>query len=272
MAAGHQLSAAASPRSPPSFLGLPAEIRLAIYEYLLVDPAHQVVSIRSEDHESYARRKRLASTKRLRSSYWVKAGPYRTMSAETSYVLQNGVEIHPAILGVSRQIHAEAAYLLYGSYVFDFSIDVESAVPFFEDRTPIGREAIRRIHLEKRAWPYIRNFDKYEWSTVCAYIAERLRLQYLGLGVFGGKVDENYYMVTKTFEKSDFCEISKFDGMEWVEELVAIKGLQNLDIKTIWEVCPLPCSNGLAFFADFSASIEKGFAEYLRENMLVSAA
>ena len=74
--------------------------------------------------------------------------------------------------------------------------------------------------------------------------------------------------MTDTFEKADFKEIERFEGMEWMSQLVAIKGLQRLDIKTIWEICPPPRSNALAFFVNFSASIEKGFAEYLREHML----
>jgi hypothetical protein len=76
----------------------------------------------------------------------------------------------------------------------------------------------------------------------------------------------------QVFAKSDFGLISRFEGMEWVRQLCAIKGLRSLDVGAIWEVCPPPCSNALAFFVSFSESIEGGFAEFLRENMVAGAA
>ena len=259
-------------RKPLTFLTLPAEVRLLIYEHLVVDRAYPVLDIRSEEPEEYARRKRNGSLWR-RTPYFIKAKPHRLQSAQTTYMLQPGPKIYAAVLGVNRQIHSEAAHLLYSSHIFDFATDVESAVPFFEDRTPTSLAAIRRINIAKRAWPYTREFDRYEWSGVCHYIATRLQLQSMGLGVFGGKVDESHCYEPRKFEKTDFQHIAQFDGMEWMGEVVmAIRGLQALDIKAIWEVCPKPCSNGLFFFADFSANIEKGFAEYLRENMVVGAA
>ena len=244
-------------RAPPTFLSLPSEIRLIVYELLLVDAA----------------RKYSCDVPRQRTSYWVKAG-LRSATLETSYVAHRAPELHTAILFANHQIHAEAVQVLYRSYVFDFGSDVEGVVPFLSDLTAPALAAIRRMNLVKRALPYTRDFDRYEWSTVCEFLAKRLELQHLGLGVAGGKptVTDHGTAAVDTFNKSDFKLIAKFDGMEWMQELVAIKGLRNLDIRTIWEVCPPPCSNALAFFVNFSASIECGFAEYLRENMVAGAA
>ena len=48
-----------------------------------------------------------------------------------------------------------------------------------------------------------------------------------------------------------------------------IKGLQELDVRAVVEHCP-PASNSMAMaaFVRFSASVESGFAQFLRQAML----
>lgn len=77
------------------------------------------------------------------------------------------------------------------------------------------------------------------------------------------------------YTKADFALISKLEDMdedmEWVRHFGAIKGLRVLNVKALLEHCPIPGSKKMAFFVNFSASIEKGFTDYLRSLMLVPA-
>ena len=232
-------------------------------------------------------------------------GRLRSSTLSTSYKLKSNPGLHPSILLTNRQIHAEAAHLLYSQHTFDFDLDVESVVPFLSDLTPHARRSIRHVNIIKRALPYTKDFDRYEWSDLCSYLSTQCSLQQLDLQVVGGKVPSSQTMravgfgpntvttinshlggqsvdmlvkeeqgktATKGFQKGDFGLISGFEGMEWVRQLCKIKGLRCLDIRTIWENCPPPCSNALAFFVSFSESIEGSFAEFLRENMVAGAA
>ena len=212
------------------------------------------------------------SRQRLRSTYNVQIGhPDRLESFRTSYALINKPNIHAAILRTNKQIYEEASHVLYSSYIFDFAQDVESVIPFLTDRTPFALSSIRKLNLVKRSPTSSRYFDQSEWNAACDFISTHLELQHLGLGVFGGTATTTSY-VKDTFVKSDFNFITLFENMEWVRHLLAVRGLKRLDIRTIWEACPMPTSNALGFFVNFSASIEKGFAEYLREKMVTSAA
>jgi hypothetical protein len=59
-----------------------------------------------------------------------------------------------------------------------------------------------------------------------------------------------------------------FDGVEWVREFLLIRGLKELEVIPMIEHAPHPKSEAMLFFLAFSASIDKGFTEYLREEML----
>jgi hypothetical protein len=60
----------------------------------------------------------------------------------------------------------------------------------------------------------------------------------------------------------------RHEDLDWVWELLSIKGIRSLDIGSEIHHCPPSHSKAMAFFAAFSASIEKGFAEFLRAEML----
>jgi hypothetical protein len=189
---------------------------------------------------------------------------------ETSYFLAFNPGIYSTILGVSHQVHAEASHVLYGSHIFDFDQDIESAVPFFSDLTPLSRSFVKHVNITQRALPYRKNFDKFEWTIICEYISINLQLKKLGLGIVGGIPEHHYDLII--YQKSDFKIISKTESMEWIQELCAIKGLEDLEVKTHWDSCPPPVSKGIAEYLTFSASIEDGFAEYLREHLVVKVA
>ncbi|MCJ1335214.1 hypothetical protein MMC09_000482 [Bachmanniomyces sp. S44760] len=251
-----------------SFLLLPAEIRLKVYSLLLGNQGDETLAIRTEDIAMYESRK---PENRSRSSYRVMAGRFRAQSIKTTYYLESNPGIFPSILSVNRQIHQEASHVLYGGHVFDFNMDIESAIPFLSDLTPCALSSIKRINILQRALPYMKDFDRCEWNNLCTFISDHMQLQKLGLGILGG-VSPTMPEHLDTFIKSDFFVISKFEGMEWMTQLTTIKGLQSLDIKAYLQHCPPPSSNAMLFFVNFSASIESGFAEYLREQMVARAA
>ena len=250
--------------SPTTFLTLPSEIRLAIYDILLTNHQHKVLNIRSEDPAKYE----LNKEEQCRTPYRIMSDRFRSRSIETSYTLLFNPGIYASILSVNKQIHQEAAHVLYSSHIFDFYTDIESVVPFLSDLTPSTRTSIKRINITKRALPYVKNFDSCEWRSVCEFVSKNMKLTQLGLGILGGKTAIPY-SEGDIYAKSDFSTITTFEGMDWVTQLAAIKGLENLDVKAHLQHCPVPVSNAMAFFVNFSASIEYGFAEYLRELMVV---
>ena len=250
------------------FMQIPAEIRLMIYKLLLVNEQERTLSIRTEDPTDCASPH---LKQRRRSSYRIMADRFRARSIETTYHLPSDLAIYPSILGVNRQIHTEASHVLYSEHIFDFDKDVEAVVPFLQDLTTEARSSIKRIHIVKRALPYLKDFDHCEWRSVCAYLSDSMELVQLGLGVLGGK-PASQWEAKETYDKSDFYLISRFEGMEWMNQLAAIKGLQHLDVKAHPQHCPPPMSNAMAFFVTFSASIESGFAEYLRSEMVLQGA
>jgi len=250
-----------------TLLSLPAEIRLHIYDLLLVNHDSQIMSIRSEEPAVFEDKK---SSNRRRATYRIMSGRFRACSIETTYHLITKSDIYPSILGVSKQIHDEASHVLYSSHIFDFGKNVESVIPFFRDITPTARLSVRRVNIVQRALPYIKEFDRCEWRSVCKFISENLELTQLGLGILGG-VPGAQWTSLDLYEKTAFEDITKFEGMEWVRQVANIKGLRNLEVKAHMEHCPPPQSNSMTFFVNFSASIEKGFADYLRELMVIGS-
>ena len=70
------------------------------------------------------------------------------------------------------------------------------------------------------------------------------------------------------FSVGDFKLVMGFDNMEWARQLSQIKGLGVLNVKAIMENCPPPQSSMMVFFVNFSASIERGFREYMTSVMV----
>ena len=258
-----------------AFLNVPAEIRLIIYKLLLSDHKDMTLRIRTEVPSIYERRKREI---RRRSKFRYIADRMRSRSAESTYCLDRSPgDIYSSILGVNQQTHAEASYVLYSQHTFDFGMDIECILPFLQDLTPVARSSIKCMNLVKRSLPYTKDFDHCEWRNACAFISQNLRLVQLDLYVEGGTPSlahkpALYWKQKSTYSKADFALIARLDemdeDMEWMKHCVAIKGLQVLNVKAILQHCPIPGSKAMAFFVNFSASIETGFAEYLRSLMV----
>ena len=205
----------------------------------------------------------------------------RSRSAESTYFLdRNPGSIHSSILGVNQHIHAEASHVLYSQHIFDFGMDIESILPFLQDLTPAAISSIKHMNIIKRSLPYTKDFDRCEWRNACAFISQNLRLVQLNLYVEGGTPSlanrpALYWKQKSTYSKADFALIARLDemdeDMEWMKHVVAIKDLQVLNVKALLQHCPVPGSKAMAFFVNFSASIEIGFAEYLRSLMVAKS-
>lgn len=241
----------------------------------------------------------------LRSKLSIRTSRFRARTMQTTYVLPRNPGIHAAILSTCRQCHAEAAPLLYGGHSFSFSTHVEAVEPFLADLTPYSRSCIREIGLVKRGLPYEREFDRAEWAGACRYLADPvsqlLSLRKLNLGVVAGCPGPTGWGDVREFSKEDFmfhlgamgkegtrtppelqwrdlrgvrysvgvttAEENEWRGMDWVGELLAIQGLENVEVGAIVEHCPPPMSERMEFWVAFSKSVQNGFAEYIIDGL-----
>jgi len=293
------LASDASADSP--FFRLPTEVRLMIYEHLLVRSTHALdvpqttsfasimptapdyyryepssgastpttssthtLKIRTEDPLSYAQRQ----PTHLRSHFLIKSDRFRARCMPTTYHLLSNPSLHPSILGASQRIHAEAAETFFSQYTFDFDTHVEAVIPFLSDLTPHARSCVRSIRLVKRALPYEKEFDRAEWAAALEYIAEHVPIQALSLGIVAGKPGPNGWDFVVPYGVVDWEFVKDMDGMEWVRDLLGIKTLKSLEVDAVVEHCPPPMSTAMARYIKFSASVDGSFAEFLRGRML----
>lgn len=248
---------------PSYFMRVPSEIRLMIYDILFDDKNQKTLEIRNQDPEAYKRR-----AKPFRTSYRVIGRDLARQSRPTTYCLTSDADIHTSIMGVNRKIHKETAHLLYGTHTFSFGRDIEACVSFLSDLTPQSRPLICEISLVKQGSVYSRDYDRCEWSRLCESLAES-NLETLNLTVEGGRPRLGWDGLPE-FTVGDFKTMSeiRYEPLEWVWEMLLIKGLKNLVIDSEIHHCPPTHSTAMSFFAAFSSSIERGFSEYLQGQML----
>lgn len=287
------------------FLRLPAEIRLMIYHLLLV-PSQEcvlaasntkrtaclsyydyepneankilgpILQIRTLDpfHEPSALRPALHESSHLRRARFAIRDHYRARTMKTTYTVENNPGIYANILGACRQIHAEAAPVLYGAYTWDFDTHVEAIVPFFMDLSPLARKSVRRVGLVKKAMPYEREFDRCEWDISTSFLAQSLpSLRRLELGVVAGKPGPQGWDELPQWRKEELKILVRrsWDGLEWVAQVARIK-IESVGVRAIVEHCLPPNSESMAFWVSLSKSLEGGFADWLREMMVVNGA
>ena len=227
-------------------------------------------------------------------------GPFLTTTTPTTYrVLLSTYTMHlrhtvPSLLALNHQIHAEASKVLYSTYTFSFHTSIEAAVPFLSDLTPSARSHIRYLSLTKKGLPYTKEFDRSEWTSLCEYLAAHqspsqpnvepttafpFTLRTIHLNVIAGKPDLGWAtinpitandFVTMTRMRNDwgFGSLGGVD-LDWAEQLMQIKGLQEIRIKALVEHCARPVSEKQAFWVAFSKSVEEGeFEKWLRGSMV----
>ncbi|KAF2766255.1 hypothetical protein EJ03DRAFT_181786 [Teratosphaeria nubilosa] len=238
------------------------------------DLAHPHLLIRTIDPDRYRKRYPDSYPTPIRSKYSVRCDHFRSACKSTTYHCVNNprFEDQLSILRVNKMIHAEAAELLYGSYTFDFDTHVEAIVPFLSDLTPFARSCIKSVRLVKRALAYEKEFDRCEWSNALRYLTSSstgVSLRKLELGVVAGRPGANGWDRVAVYNKNDMKLLSGLEGYEWMQYLLEFRGLQQLEVQPVIEHCPPGgTSMALAGYIRFSASVEIGFREYLREQLL----
>jgi hypothetical protein len=172
----------------------------------------------------------------------------------------------------NKQIHSEIAELLYGHFTFDFDNHVEAIVPFMQDLTPFSRSCIKSVRVVKRSLAYEKEFDKCEWTNAmqCLGSAETgLSLQDLDLGIVAGRPGPNGWDMIPAYGAGEFGWLKDMEGMEWLRDLLELRGLQKLSVTPIIEHCPPAASSrAMAGYIRFSASIEDGLSKFLMGEML----
>ena len=239
-------------------------------------------------------------------------GPFLTTTTPTTYrILLSPYTAHlrhtvPSLLSINRQIHAETSKILYSTYTFSFHTSIEAAVPFLSDLTPVSRSHIKHLSVTKKALPYTKEFDRAEWESLCAYLADASKapasspttnantswvdpqniqtapsmfLQTLHLNIIAGRPDngwehivaptaQDYATMMRMKQQWGGGSVSEID-LEWVEQLMRIQGLRDISIKALVEHGARPVSEKLAFWVAFSKSVDEGgFREWVRNVMV----
>lgn len=145
--------------------------------------------------------------------------------------------------------------------------------------TPHARKSVRSIRMVKRALPYTKDFDSAEWRAATEYMAQNLPgLSRLSLGIVAGKPGGggggdggDGWVGVEPYTATDLVYMQDTDGMEWIQDLLRIKGLERLDVDAVVEHCPPPMSKAMERYVRFSASVGGTFSEFLRERMVTRA-
>jgi hypothetical protein len=249
------------------FMRIPGEVRLMIYSLLLDDHSQKIFEIRNEDSLRYK-----ARGPHKRTVYRVMARDLVRASKTTTYTLITKADMHTSIMAVNRKIHQETSHILYGNRTFSFGRDIEAIVPFFSDMTKSNRSMIREISLIKQGSVYCRDYDRCEWKAVCEFLKDHMHMESLKLVVEGGRPSMGWVAIPE-YTVADFKTLStvRYEALEWVWELLSIKGLRKLDVSAEMHHCPPSHSSAMSFFAAFSSSIETGFAQFLRSEMITGS-
>jgi hypothetical protein len=98
---------------------------------------------------------------------------------------------------------------------------------------------IQKISLVKQGQVFSRDYDQCEWPTVYDFLREDMRLGSLNLTVEGGRPRLGWDNMP-VYSAADYKTMSsiKYEGLEWVWQLLSIKGIRNLEISSEIHFCP----------------------------------
>lgn len=275
-------------------LAIPTEIRLEIYKYLLDDGGAQWLSFEnktthltspsspaSSPHAvptccaAGSTKQPTTTTRRTRYHVMQRAPMCQQRCYQTTYCLapiqHAQASFHTSIMAACRRFHHEAAELLYGSHGFAFGAHaLEAAVPFLTDRTAYTRALTSRIAVYRRgpfpSWGYLSHEN--EWAGLCRFLAASGALRRLRVTVEGGRPAERWEG-PQVLSEADIrlLKVIRFDGLDWINDLVAIEGLEELEIVPDVKRMSTPGTPVMGVYAAFSASMEGGFVDLLRAEM-----
>ncbi|KAI0517355.1 hypothetical protein F5B22DRAFT_119285 [Xylaria bambusicola] len=218
-----------------------------------------------------------------RTRYHILDRSFRRRRVEVTYGMANkGAYFCTALMRVNRAVWAETSHLVYAKHEFDFGADVEAPKPFLSDLTPQTRGLVKRIAIYKRGpWLFDSWNDRCEWQTMCAYLCESSAVEHLRLIVqagrlpsSGGEEEEEEKEKEKEKEWASPRELSKtdvallvdirHDTLDWVSDLVNLNKLREVEVEADFGDVPRAQNSNMFVFMAFSASIERGFKEFLK--------
>ncbi|KAI5921598.1 hypothetical protein F4810DRAFT_677788 [Camillea tinctor] len=246
----------------------PAEIRMMIYEYLFDDNGHQRLLIRSAAPDKQP----APCTSPRRTRYYAQDRTLHRRVFETTYVLATpGVRFSAGLMSTCRAVYHETAHLVYGRHAFDFGRDIEAVEPFLSDLTPASRALVREVSLYKHhGLAQCRSgAASDDWRSLCRFLRDRVAgLRKLRLVVQGGK-PPGPWDGPREFSAADFKLLAdiRHESLDWVADLATVRCIRDLEIVPDVQYCPPPVSASMIVFAAFSASIERGLAEFLRAQL-----
>jgi hypothetical protein len=250
-----------------SFLRLPTEIRLQIYQLLVLPhehddllPSYTKINASAADCFDYDQivpeTNRLASAdlnrptlrfrtidplrhdtrlgkvedQQYRSTYSVHCDRFRARCLGTTYHCVNNPNLSQSVglMRANKQIHEELAELLYGHYIFDFDNHVEAIVPFLHDLTPFSRSCIKSVRIVKRSLAYEKEFDKCEWASAMQCLSS----PEIGLGL--QSLDMGIVAGRPGPNGWDMIPAYSAQEFGWLKDLEGMEWLQNiLEIKRL---------------------------------------
>ncbi|KAI1125658.1 hypothetical protein F5Y10DRAFT_225715 [Nemania abortiva] len=237
-----------------------------------------------------------------RTRYHIVQRSFHRRCVETTYRMANEhAYFCTALMCANRALAAETAHFVYGGHVFDFGGDIEAVKPFLADLAPKTRALVRRIGLYKRGpWLFDSWSDRCEWRGMCAYLRDHASVDHLRLVVQAGRLREsngekergsgwNQQQQEEDEWASDAdgfgygsgsgCgsgprELSgqdvallvdiRHDTLDWVGDLVRLKKLTHVEVVPDFCIVPAPQTSNMFVYLAFSASVEKGFRDFLR--------
>ncbi|KAI0967039.1 hypothetical protein F4678DRAFT_447214 [Xylaria arbuscula] len=219
--------------------------------------------------------------KSTRTRYHVIDRSFNRRCVETTYYMTNkDAHICAALMRVNSAIYAETAPLVYGAHTFDFGCDVEAVKPFMSDLLPETRGLVKRLALYKKGpWLYDCWSDRCEWRTMCTYLRDHASIQHLRLVVQAGRLAES--RESEWGEDEGPRELSqqdisllvdiRHDTLHWVGDVVRLKGLTGVEVVPDFCTVPPPQTSNMFVFLAFSASVDKGFREFLNERLSLTS-
>ncbi|KAI1420291.1 hypothetical protein F5Y12DRAFT_136839 [Xylaria sp. FL1777] len=199
---------------------------------------------------------------------------------ETTYRMVNkGARICAALMRVSRAVYAETAGLVYGAHTFDFGCDVEAVMPFLSDLSPATRRLVTRVALYKKGpWLYDCWSDRCEWRSMCTYLRDHASVEHLRLVVQAGRLaDERKWEWERERETDGPHELSgrdvallvdiRHDTLHWIGDVVRLRGLRSVEVIPDFCTVPPPQTSNMLVFLAFSASLDTGLREFLRDRL-----
>ncbi|KAF2813772.1 uncharacterized protein BDZ99DRAFT_459526 [Mytilinidion resinicola] len=166
--------------TPSPFLRLPAEIRLMIYELLILPNSTKAL----EDDDPYTlcvatinpstTAAPIAPLRTIYHTHPPRRGFLPISSLPTTWTIkppQSAAHLRetlPSLLPLNRQIYNEAATVLHTTYTLSFGANIDAISPFFRDLSPLGKRAVRKLSITKQALPFVSSSREDDWRAACA--------------------------------------------------------------------------------------------------------